>query len=50
MRIVGSTWQYWLTGTLVAEGLAWIKPGLQDDPKIPTAIRAKAFHGAGMLS
>ena len=50
MRIIGPTWRYWQTRTLPAEGRAWIMPALQDDPAIPAAVRAKAFHAAGALA
>jgi predicted ATPase/Tfp pilus assembly protein PilF len=50
LRLAGALSEYWRTRGRLAEGRVWLETALRLGPTEPTAERARALHGAGMLA
>jgi predicted ATPase/Tfp pilus assembly protein PilF len=50
LRMAGALSEYWRTRGHLAEGRVWLDTALRLGPSEPTAERARALHGAGMLA
>jgi predicted ATPase/class 3 adenylate cyclase len=50
LRIAAAMWRYWEIRGHQAEGLAWLERMLDTPGAEPTALRANAFTGAGILA
>ncbi|TME05251.1 MAG: tetratricopeptide repeat protein [Chloroflexi bacterium] len=50
-RLGGALWQFWLLHGHLSEGRQWLEKALAlEVPRVPSAVRAKALTGAGVLA
>jgi predicted ATPase len=50
LRMTGALSEYWRARGHLAQGRVWLETALRLGPIAPTADRARALHGAGMLA
>jgi predicted ATPase/DNA-binding CsgD family transcriptional regulator len=51
LRLGGALWRFWLLHGHLSEGRQWLEKALAVEvPQVPSAVRAKALGGAGVLA
>jgi predicted ATPase/DNA-binding CsgD family transcriptional regulator len=50
LRLTGALWPFWYFHSHLSEGRRWLERALAGGPNGPTALRARALHGAGHLA